>query len=487
MLGAGRRVAVADPESVVTRPLVLDGIATKTMESLAGGVVLAGLAIHLGATDAEIGLLAALPLFAQVAQIPALRLVFWFRDRKRLCVLSSVASRVLLFGIAAIAFLGPGPGRVGLFFVAFGVSSLLGAVGGLSWNYWMRDLIPRSELGRTVSRRLLGQGIVAVVSILGSGLLIEMLTDSGRTSLGYALLFTAGALAGFAGILAIRRMPDVPLDPQDHAPAFMFLVKDAWTDQRIRRPILFLAAFGFATTLAFPFLTVFMLVRLGLPFPAVTAFAAASLVASITFYPVWGRLTDRFGNKAVLAVAVPVFMITMLLITTVEDGSLRSLVVLGVIHVVNGATLAALELASANLVLKTAPAKNGGAFLAVASVTRSIAAGAAAVVGGALATYFAPRSLAMEFVWSAPGGTTVITPLVLEHYDFLFLTTVVLLLYALHRLALVHEEGEAPPRIVLRELQLNLQAASSMLGGRTLSNVGAHVTRHVHELRDRFR
>ncbi|HLE97206.1 MAG TPA: MFS transporter [Candidatus Thermoplasmatota archaeon] len=473
----------AGPDRDVRRALVWDGAATKTMESLAGGVVLAGLALHLGASDHAIGLLAALPLAAQLVQIPALRLVFRVRDRKRLCVAASAASRACLLLVAGVALLAPGPVALQAFFLVFAASVTLAAVGGLSWSYWMRDLIPHDQLGRTISHRLRAQGAVSVVFVLVSGVVIERITDAGSASLGYALLLGAGALVGFAGLAAIRAVPDVPLDPADAAPPFLELARGTWREERVRRPILFIVAFGFATTLAFPFLTVFLLTSLQLPFGTVTAFAAASLLASLLFYPIWGRLTDRFGEKAVLAAVIPILIATMLLLTTIEDASPRSLVILGVVHVVNGAILAALELASANLILKVAPPHRSGAFLAVAGAARAAASGTAAVVGGALATFFSGRSLAFDVAWTAPGGGGIATPVVLAHYDFVFVASGVILLFALHRLALVEVGRETPRRVVFRELQVQIQAASSVLAARTLSQIATHVTRHVHDRR----
>lgn len=464
-------------------PLVWDGVATKTMESLAGGVVLAGLALHLGASDNAIGLLAALPLAAQLVQIPALRLVFRVRDRKRLCLAAAAASRTCVLLVGAVVLLAPGGAALAAFFLVFGASAVLAAVGGLSWNYWMRDLIPHDELGRTVSHRLRAQGIVSVLFVLVSGLVIQAVTDAGSASLGYAVLLTAGALAGFAGLAAIKAVPDVPLDPMDSAPPFFELARGTWREKRVRRPIVFIAVFGFATTLAFPFLTVFLLAGLRLPLGAVTALAAGSLFASLLFYPLWGRLTDRFGEKAVLASVIPLLAATMLLLTTIEDTSPRSLTVLAVVHVLNGAILAALELASANLVLKVAPAHRSGAFLAVTGAVRAAASGTAAVAGGALATFFQGRSIAFEIVWSGRGGEAVATPVVLAHYDFVFVASAVILLFALHRLALVEVGPETPRRVVFRELQVQIQAASSMLAARTLSHIATHVTRHVHERR----
>src|SRR4051812_7567694 len=84
----------APPQYDRTLRLVLyDGVASETMSSLTTGVFLAGFAVELGATNLQIGALAAVPALTQLIQIPAVVLVERLRVRRRIAVISSVIGR----------------------------------------------------------------------------------------------------------------------------------------------------------------------------------------------------------------------------------------------------------------------------------------------------------------------------------------------------------------------------------------------------------
>jgi hypothetical protein len=82
------------PDHVVTpddlargkRALVKDAAWASLVGALYGGVILVGFALELGATPFLIGLLAAIPFFAQFAQLPAIALVERVRERRRIAV-----------------------------------------------------------------------------------------------------------------------------------------------------------------------------------------------------------------------------------------------------------------------------------------------------------------------------------------------------------------------------------------------------------------
>src|SRR5690242_7262618 len=94
------------PEALVQgkRALVKDAAWASMVGALYGGVVLVGFALQLGATPLDIGVLAAIPFFAQIAQVPAVALVERLRQRKRIAVLAVGASRVIILSLALLAF-----------------------------------------------------------------------------------------------------------------------------------------------------------------------------------------------------------------------------------------------------------------------------------------------------------------------------------------------------------------------------------------------
>src|SRR6185437_12260340 len=89
------------------RLVLCDGLASEAMGTLTTGVLLAGFAVELGASNFAIGILAAVPFLIQLLQIPAVILVEHWRDRRRICVGASLIGRIFLLACAAVPFLGP--------------------------------------------------------------------------------------------------------------------------------------------------------------------------------------------------------------------------------------------------------------------------------------------------------------------------------------------------------------------------------------------
>jgi hypothetical protein len=68
------------------RALVKDAAWASMVGALYGGVILVGFALELGATPWHIGLLAAIPFLAQLAQLPAIALIERLRERRKIAV-----------------------------------------------------------------------------------------------------------------------------------------------------------------------------------------------------------------------------------------------------------------------------------------------------------------------------------------------------------------------------------------------------------------
>jgi hypothetical protein len=78
-----------DEIQVGLRNVIRDGLATRVMVTLTGGVFLVAFALKLGASNSMIGLLAAIPSLAQLIQIPSIYLVEKYRVRRAISVYTS--------------------------------------------------------------------------------------------------------------------------------------------------------------------------------------------------------------------------------------------------------------------------------------------------------------------------------------------------------------------------------------------------------------
>ncbi len=433
-----------------------DGLTTQAMLTLTGGVFLVDFALLLGASNLLIGVLAAIPLLAQLVQIPSIYLVERFRLRRTICVITSGFARVFLLLVALIPFFFAGAAAVtaltvGLFFYA-----LFGAISGCSWNSWMRDLIPQERLGAFFAKRMGMMAAFGIVLNIAAGFYVEWYQQhfAAHKTYGYAALFLCGAAAGLLGVYFISKIPEPRMAPPAKHDSFTHLLRPPFQDKNFRRLILFQSAWNFAINLAAPFFTVYMLKMLALDLRLIITLQVVSQIMNLIFFHLWGKLVDRFSNKSVLSVSGPLYIICIFVFTftTLPDKYVLTMPLLLMIHIFMGIATAGVTLATGNIGLKLAPKGQATAYLAANSLVSSTAAGIAPIIGGNFVDLFADYALSWTVKWRSPSGVITFETLDLQHWDFFFILACLLGLYAMHRLAKVKEVGEVEEEIVILEL-----------------------------------
>src|SRR3954469_6443684 len=84
------------------KKMVHDGLATEAMSCLTEGTFLVALALQLGATNFQVGLLGALPTFTNIFQLAAIWLVQRAKSRRMVTVVSLAIARAPLFIVGVL-------------------------------------------------------------------------------------------------------------------------------------------------------------------------------------------------------------------------------------------------------------------------------------------------------------------------------------------------------------------------------------------------
>jgi len=436
--------------------VIKDGIASQAMGILTGGAFLVAFAIKLGASNLIIGLLAAIGPLAQLLQLPSIFLVEKIRNRRAIVLFAAGLSRICWLLIALIPFLFIEQTGLAVLLGAMIAASAFGAISGCSWNSWMRDLIPQNILGSFFSKRMrIATGVGIGLSILAAvylDLWKKLFAD--YEIYGYSILFLLGLGAGAMGVYFLARTPEKRMPAPEQRTGILKLLAQPFRDENFRKLIAFMCSWNFAVNLAGPFFMVYMLKRLGLSMSFIIALSIISQILNFTFLKIWGKYTDRFSNKSVLAICGPLFILSILAwtFTTMPEKYFLTIPLLVVIHIVMGLSSAGVSLASGNIGLKLAPQGQATAYLATNTIVNSIAAGVAPILGGKFADFFANRQLEWTLKYTGPGREFTLPTLNLQQWDFFFALAFLIGLYSLHRLAMIKEEGEVEEKVVMNEL-----------------------------------
>jgi MFS family permease len=469
------------PDPIVTpealergrKALVQDAAWATLAGALYGGVILVGFALELGASASIIGLLAAIPFLAQLSQLGAMVLVERVRQRRKITVLSVSTSRVLILGLALIPLLPDRSLQLAALVFAQTAISLLGSIAGCALNSWLHQIVPRDTLGALFSRRLFWSTVLASIGALSAGYLVQHWPGAEKIH-AYSIAFVFAGAAGFVSSHFLTRVPEPPMPGSPVRVPLFELLSQPFRDADFRGVIVFMATWNLASNIAAPFITVYLLRQMGYELGTVTTLWMVGQVATAFTLYLWGRLSDRLSNKAILSVALPAYFagVVGLTFTAIPAPHALTLPLFYVIHIVMGAASGGIGLATGNLGLKLAPQGHGTAYLTAVGLSGSLAAGLAALAGGGLADWFAAQELSITFQWTSPEDMTQVTLLQFQHWEFLFGISFALGFYVMHRLSRIREGQEHSERTVVQQFVIeavrSLDQISPIEGLRTV-------------------
>lgn len=433
--------------------LVWDGIFSQAVGVLTGGTLLTGCALEYGASPGFIGLLAAIPFLAQLAQVPAIILIERLRRRRMICLAATGMARLMLLPLAAVPFVADRELGLRLLFAALAVLTPLAAVGGCAWMSWTCDLVPPHRLGSVFGGRQLRANVSGILAGLGSGAILNTWADAcpGWLAGGYAGVFGLAIAAATAGIWCLARMPDMPMPPPGHTNLRALFAKP-FANPNFRRLITFLGCWQFATNLALPFFPVYLVQTLQYHVTTAITLGVVGQLASIATLPLWGRMSDRRSNKAVIALCAPLFLGCLFGWALAVGPTHQALVLpfLVALQLVLGAATAGLDLACGNIAFKLAPRGEATVFLGANGLVKSLCAGIAPLAGGLLLgrlTALSPSLLpGWSLAWS--GGKAGAPPV--PPWPAFFMVAGILGICALTRLARIEESGETRMGVMRR-------------------------------------
>lgn len=453
--------------------MVQDAAWASLVGALYGGVILVGFALELGATPLVIGLISAIPFLGQAGQLPAIVVVERVRQRRKIAVGVVTAARLLILALALVPWLDDYRLQLAIVVGAQIAITLLGSFAACAINSWFHQLLAGEELGALYAQRLFWSTVLASLGGIVAGNFVEHgpLEDKLHA---YSACFAAAGLVGLAGIAALARVPEPAMRASGPPGPILRLLAAPLADLNFRRLVIFIASWNFASNLAAPFLTVYLLQQLGYGLGTVTGMWAASQIANALTLFAWGKISDRLSNKALLATALPAYFACLIALpaSSLPDQHFLTVPLIWVVHVVMGMASGGITLATGNIGLKLAPQGSGTAYLGTVSLAGAAAAGVAALAGGALATWFAARQLELIVHWSSPTRETGIVALQFAHWEFLFAISFALGMYVLHSLSRVKEGEEISEREVMRNFALEAGRAVEQVSSTVATTLG---------------
>jgi hypothetical protein len=443
-----------------------DGMCAHVYGTLISGVFLTGFALYLQLSEFMIGLLAAIPALVTLFQLPGSYYICRNGGRKKVAYRAAAVARLLWLPLLAVG-LAPvfGATTNGILFIAiFLVSHAFAQVSYLAWISWTSDLVPDEIRGTFFGKRNMLCGIAGIATVLVFGNLVDIFRQQlGRSDLAVGVPILAAVLFGMLSLHYMNRISECAPAPE---PASGVLQKLAgpFREMNFRRFLLFAFSWNFSIFFAAPFFALYYLRDLNYSYGFVALLTTVGSVLDLIGMRVWGSISDKVKNKAVIRLAGwgVVFLPALWVVVRPED-----VLIPIVLQIISGGFWSGVNLCTHNLLLRISPQAGKVWFISAYSITAGLGAALAPILAGVILTVLNTRLPA------GPAGGLI--PL---HY--IFLASTVMRILSLQLFGRVREPQENSLRQMLNNLggigragvALRMQALLRPLVNRRLRRAG---------------
>jgi MFS family permease len=406
------------------KALTTEGAFATVFYSIIGGALLSNFLLDLGASTVEIGLLASIPQLTNLLQPVGAYLGDHIKSRHWYSLLIFGSSRLpwlmIVPGIWLVSTSRIQPRQLVLLTLAIiCLSNVMEALGRASFLSWMAVLVPERLRGRYFGFR---NSVVTLTNLIGVPLMgLAVSKWPGGSLQGFGTVLVLGVV--FATLSLVFQFSMTDVNPQlvhaadedtDHGSpwgrVFSFL-KDA----NFLRFLLYSALWSFAVNVSAPFFNLYLLGDLNLDVSVVTLYNSLGAGANLLMLIFWGRLADRIGNRPLMVIVGVLVALTPLLWLEAGTAPIFLWAWFPLLHILGGATWAAIDLCSGNLMMAVTPLRNQSIYFAIAAAVPGITGAMGIAAGGYVATVTNFGGLPTAFALSAVLRLFALLPLVFVH------------------------------------------------------------------------
>ena len=353
---------------------ILEGIFFNGMYLSTQGFIMMNLALYFNANPFFIAIISILPTATQILQIFTKKLYSLFKTRKKTLMISVILSRSsMIFLPIAVLFDFRNP------YVFTGIILIYSLFAPFVTNTWtaaMVEIINNKTRGKYFGKRNFFISISSVLFTLIYGIFLAM----PNKKVGYLILSIFVALSSLLTILMMSKhyIPDFKQTNQKIKYNEIFKNKDFITYLK------FVSIWLFSLEFLKPFFEYFKVKTLGSDPRFLANIGVLTALISMFLYIIYGKLSDKYGNRTILRLGIFFATYNALLYFTLTDDNFKvSLVLSGIIDAIG---FTAINLCFLNLLMEVSEEPVEG-YVGVYSVIVGITAILAGITAGLLGTF----------------------------------------------------------------------------------------------------
>lgn len=282
---------------------VKDGVCYSAMDG-AGLRYITPYALAIGANNAQIGFLSSVPtLLGSLSQLLTPKAIEK-TSRKKIILTGVLLQAIMWIPILVLGYFYfykniSANLSATLMIIFFTLLTLFGSFLSPAWNSMMKDVVGK-ETGKYFGNRNKILGITTLIVMLICGFILNYFKRLDLLFFGFAIIFVVAFISRLFSWSFLKKHYD---------PQFKFKDKNYFNFKQFIKRIpqsnfgkfaVFISLIIFATYIASPFFSVYLLKNLQLDYATWILITISNPLSTLIFMPMWGRFADRFGNIKVL-------------------------------------------------------------------------------------------------------------------------------------------------------------------------------------------
>lgn len=255
-----------------------------------------------------------------------------------------------------------------------------------AWLPWITALIPANLRGRYLAGDAACVNAASCLTFLIAGILL----GNNPTSWQFAAAFLFSAIAGYASLKFLKRIPDAPVAED---PARTSTQPVPWLElaayEPFRKLLRMNIAWSFAAGGQVAFTTAYLRGMGNLPEGTILIISSIYFVGGLVSLTI-GRQLDRFGSKPALLTSALIWIFVTLTWALIAGGGLPlNMNLIVVLQFAMGFAMSTFNMSNVRLAMITSPAMGRTHFFAIFSVVANVTLGLAPVLWGLVIDTFA--------------------------------------------------------------------------------------------------
>jgi MFS family permease len=257
--------------------------------------------LFLGASPKQIGIMVAVPhLIGSIVQLFAVPAVRAAGNRKRFLVSGAFLHASILLPIAGLVFVN-GSLRITFLIILIAMYRVIGNLIGTAWGSLISDYLPSHKRGDYFGWRAQITGMAGLAGIAFSGLFLYEMKKINPT-IGFFLLFFAASLCRYFSTYLMTGLMDIHHHTSEKTDFTFYMFMRRFKESNFVKFVLYIAGISFATHVASPYFSVYMLRDLKFNYLTYAAVIFSAVIMGLVAFPIWGRHADVVGNAKILKI-----------------------------------------------------------------------------------------------------------------------------------------------------------------------------------------